>query len=466
VKLFRIALLVVLTVYSASAAWAQYGLYGSPETLRIPQTNAPQGGTGGNYAVPATYPDTATVQQIPPPPAAPVGYGQAPVSPAPALSAASPQAPITPIPAPAGQKYNGYGAVQDANGPYRGAMDCYERAACGQTADNCGSVCSSTCCCPWYASLSGLMLGRSESRRLWTTHKTGEDTDQMSNSQFGMQWKWGGEIRFGRRFCCECVPCAVEATYWSTESFYGMQSTINPDGTVSTPLIIKPLTFGNESAEDWFDGAGEHRLWRRDEVHNIEINFIREQLAWAYDSPWDIGWSVGARYFRFQENLTFGSLREDHEWGEDHGKYEAYFSDTATNNLIGLQVGFDAAYNVGSGVRFFVTPKAGIYCNCMDSEFQAHTGDGINGHGPYGYYPVHATKGGVAFLTQIDVGADWQISRNWGLRVGYRAVAITGLALADDQFPQYMADTLDLNDIQHTGSLLLHGAFAGVTYNF
>ena len=75
-RLFRIALFASIAVCSASAAWAQYGLYGAPEPLRVPQQNvapsypprlpaptyaapsyaAPT--TGPSYTAPAGYPNT------------------------------------------------------------------------------------------------------------------------------------------------------------------------------------------------------------------------------------------------------------------------------------------------------------------------------------------------------------------------------------------------------------------------
>ena len=134
---------------------------------------------------------------------------------------------------------------------------------------------------------------------------------------------------------------------------------------------------------------------------------------------------------------------------------------------MGVQFGFDAAYCLGCGVRFFISPKVGIYDNFMDSNFQARTGDWINGHtDDYGSFPACGTKNGLAFLTQIDVGVDWQFSRCWSARAGYRVVAITGVALADSQFPQYINDIPDIQNVQHTDSLVLHGAFFGITYNF
>ena len=117
-------------------------------------------------------------------------------------------------------------------------------------------------------------------------------------------------------------------------------------------------------------------------------------------------------------------------------------------------------------MRLFLTPKVGIYNNFMESNFQANTGDGINGTGPYGSFPVHATTNGLAFLTQLDAVAEWQFARNWSVRAGYRFVAVTGMGLAEDQFPQYMVDTPSIASIQHSSSLVLQGAFAGVTYCF
>ena len=47
------------------------------------------------------------------------------------------------------------------------------------------------------------------------------------------------------------------------------------------------------------------------------------------------------------------------------------------------------------------------------------------------------------------MGTEWQFTRNWSARAGYRVVAITGMGLADDQFPQYMVDTPEIANIQH-----------------
>ena len=75
---------------------------------------------------------------------------------------------------------------------------------------------------------------------------------------------------------------------------------------------------------------------------------------------------MGVRYFRFQESLSVSAINTDVAIGGG----DAYFNDTVTNNLIGPQIGFDLAYNVGCNVRLFINPKVGIYDNFVDSNFK------------------------------------------------------------------------------------------------
>jgi hypothetical protein len=457
---FRMTLAVLATLAAgSSAAWAQYGMYGSPDMLPVPQQNYPaqpaastayephQPGAQYRYPTPASSfsecQRTAWAslaepqsQQIPTPAGEPV-----PMAPPPS-DRPTPQYPCTIAPAPMTQ-------------------------GCGPRADACGEAiaCGQECCYPWYASMSAILLSRSDARRVWTSYEHGDETNQLTNTQFGLEWKAGGEGTLGRRFCCDCVPLALETTFWSGEAFFGSNCTTNPGGYVSTPLALNRLDFGSLGASLWFDDAQEHRLWRRDEYYNLEVNLVREQLAWACDSRWDIGWSFGVRYFRFQDFLQFGTLNHNGaNWGDLPNT--AYLSDRATNNLIGAQVGFDASWRMFNNVRLFVSPKFGIYDNYLESDFQAHTGNGIQARSPYGSFPVQGSANDIAFLTQIDAGVDWQFSRNWSARVGYRVVAISGVGLADDQFPQYITDIPEIEHVSRYSSLVLHGAFAGITYNF
>jgi hypothetical protein len=373
--------------------------------------------------------------------------------------------PDTGYPALTPEAYQLYQAYQSAGSSMSQPLS-QQGCQWGSSGGSCGAcnLCRQQGCCPWYASLSGLVMGRSDGRRFWTNYATNDEMIQLANSQLDLQWKWGGEVCFGRRFCCGCASWAVEATYWNTAPFSGFEEVTNPSGYVSTPLNVSQVFFDGVTADNWFENSVAHRLWRSDDFQNIEVNFIREQMNCVYGSPWDIGWSVGLRYFRFHDFFQLSSLAVNHDWGESAS--EAYLSDNITNNLIGPQFGFGAAYRLFPNVRLFITPKVGIYDNFMDHTFQARLGDGTNGTGVYGSFPVNSTRSGVAFLTQIDVGADWRFAQNWSARIGYRVVAVTGIGTADDQFPQYIVDKPEIANIQHCSSLVLHGAFLGGTYNF
>jgi hypothetical protein len=452
----------------------QYSYPAQPQ--RAPMYQPYQPGAQYRYPAPAMRAPMRTAALAPVAPNQPI---PAP-APLPAVGGTSP-APMEPAPQSSGMmnqmlaEQDGYGCEYggDSSGAYRGAVGRFQQSACGPQAEGCGydGYCGAGGYCPWYASMSVLVLGRGDARRFWTSYVDGHEEAQLSNSQFGMPWKAGGEARFGRRFCCGATPYALEAVFWSTEAFSGSQTTsLYPSGYVSTPLNADNIIFDiggvPYTANSFFDGARSHTLTRRDEFYNVEVNLIREQLAWACDSPWDIGWSVGVRYFRFEESLAFATLSHD-------GAGQAYFKDTVANNLVGVQFGFDAAYNVANCLRLFITPKVGIYDNFLNGRFEARARQGSGAYSDgsvdvpgYPGFPVNGSENGIAFLTQIDVGLDYQFTCNWSARLGYRVVAVTGTGLADDQYPQYLCDTPEMGSVQHYSSLVLHGAFCGLTYNF
>jgi hypothetical protein len=466
-----IALFACFAMCVVSTAWAQYGLYGSPDVLPVQQYPA-QSATAATYE-----PHQAGAQyQYPAPVAQPVAWA-APVE-QPALVQPAPMP--APSPSTVGQPAQGGGVMnqmlaEQGNGCAGG---CNGGGDCGQ-----GVYCGACCDRPWYASLSALTLGRSAGRRLWTSSERGQfEFMQLGNTDFSTAWSWGGEVQLGRRFCCDCTPYAIEATFWTTTAFTGAQTSVttlnttdNPEQTIGTPLQTDNVIFYLPNgvivpATSIFNNAVSSTVTRRDEFYDLELNLIREKMAWCCNSSWEIGWSLGVRYFRFQESLSVSAIAPD---AIVAGGADAYFNDTVTNNLVGPQVGFDLAYNIGCNFRLYISPKFGIYGNCVDSNFNAAgrqgSGayvDGTNGITQYPNFPAHGATTGVAFLTQIDLGLDWRFSQNWSAKVGYRVVAITGAGLADDEFPQFLCDTPEMANPQHSSSLVLHGAFLGLTYNF
>ena len=321
-----------------------------------------------------------------------------------------------------------------------------------------------------------LVLGRNQANKLWTTYETGNESNQMLNSQdIGLEWKWGGEVRFGRRFCCD--QWALEATYWTVDNFEGSVQGVNPNGFVSTTLTVGWVNFdGDPNSHNggtmWFDGALRHRLQRRDEFHNVELNLVRFSQPGLCSSCWDVDWLLGVRYFRFEENLLFSTEANPNNLPDPVlTDPNAFLEDNITNSLAGFQFGCNIDYTLLPGWRLFAAPRFGIYNNHIRHYFNAGLSDGTIavpdvGSGQTGSYPVNSSVDVVSFLTQFDVGVQWQFNPCWTVEAGYRVVAATGIGLADNQIPQQVVAIDELADIDRNGELILHGAFVGMTYNY
>ena len=491
-RFLRIPILLSFLGFGATSAWGQFGLYGSPEVLRLPQSNP-----YGEQAGPVTGRPWPLVQ---------------------ATSAADPSPSNVPLqpgpPNPQGADMGNQLPDESGCGGGPGCGGCGDCNAC----DACdvpsgpgwrlaqaqnrlcefafGSDCGHS---PWYASALALVMGRNTPNRLWTSYETGNNPNQLP-LRLSMQWRWGGEIRIGRRFCCDRCDSgcdsgcdsdyggstgtgagygfaglgggtwAVEATYWTLDAFQGL-TVITHASTVSTPLVVSAIEFAGVNGTVYFDSADEHRISRRNEVHNIEVSLVKYSPYIPASTGWDVSWLAGLRFFRFEEDFLFASLDTGFTWGEDGGIHQAYLNDHIVNNLIGFQLGFEAGYNAFGACRFFVVPKFGIYGNHITNRFNLYRGDGVVANptaasGVTGTYPVNSTRNVVSFLAQIDVGLDWQFAPRWAARVGYRAVVATEMGLADEQIPIYVVDIPEIAAIDSNADLILHGAFLGLTYNF
>ena len=458
-KCLQVLTLLAAISWTTSTAWAQFGLYGSPGLVTLPPVRS------------ETAPADSFSPRLGPRYASPLRQATAldPV----------PQQPAGEVPGPLqsnGVTPNVVDQMLSETSrplppPWGSDAGCEPGGGCGPA--GCGTLVDCGPCDPclqpkWYASASGLIMTRDKANRLWTTYESGNNPNQLPTDS-DWQWQGGGEIRFGRSF--SCGTWAVEATYWTLDPFTSMISQTHANG-VSTPLDFTDVVWADPllpgSPVDLFDGAAEHRVWRRAEVHNVELNVIRSQWDSNCCGPLDLDWSAGVRFFRFDEDLTFGSRDgSTTNWTGDLTGV-GYLDDEIVNNLVGAQFGCDLNYRVDAWA-LFLSPKVGIYNNRIEHRFSAYRGDGeLFDVAPAGYpsYPVSSTKDVVSFLTEIDLGLRWHFATMWSAEIGYRVVVATGMGLADHQIPNYVVDTPELADIDYNGNLLLHGGFAGLTCRF
>ena len=181
-KLLRVSAFVSLVACATANAWAQYGLYGAPEMLRLQPVPA-AAATNNNFVAPSAY-------QAEPASSGPVA-GNAPSSATPGYSqpmqmAAGPATMAMP-PVPANAAQQGFGVTgQSSPGPvppaltdpgyqpsympsfqagnaacnggagcgvYSGPVNQYQQAASGIGCEACNS-------CQWYGSVLALMMTR------------------------------------------------------------------------------------------------------------------------------------------------------------------------------------------------------------------------------------------------------------------------------------------------------------------
>jgi hypothetical protein len=328
---------------------------------------------------------------------------------------------------------------------------------------------TSDCDTDWFASFGLLYMGRNNPNRLWTTYESGNNPNQLTNTQdANAHWRGGIEVGLGRVICDSCW--SWEANYWTLDTMRGYESQTHPS-TVSTPLDVASIEFAGVNGTVLFDNAAEHRLWRSNDVHSFEFNFVRSYLTRDCDGGFSLNGLAGFRYFRFEEDLTFGSLADGGTWGGNGGLDEAYLEEDIENDLFGFQVGFDAQWHTGNRLSFFFAPKFGIYNNHISHRFSAYRGDGTDAtptvaSGMTGSYPVESSKDVVSFMAEVDLGIGYDITPRCTLELGYRVVALTGIGLADNQIPHYVVDIPEIADIDANGDLVLHGATLSLTYRF
>ena len=202
----------------------------------------------------------------------------------------------------------------------------------------------------------------------------------------------------------------------------------------------------------------------------LEVNFTRSRLRRQLSVASTIDFLVGVRWFRFQDGFLIRGAERAND-GSAYANDWLYLNDHVTNDLIGAQIGFNASYRFCDCCKAFITPKFGVFDNHITSDYNLYAVNSTNGQVYQGSsqtytnpnYPVHTTNDGFSFLTQVDLGLDWQATQHISAQVGYRVVAATGIALSDSQIPFFGNDTQAIGNIQHEDSLLLHGAFAGLT---
>lgn len=346
---------------------------------------------------------------------------------------------------------------------------------CGQPCcEPCAETCCDPCCEPvcgpcWYATVGGLYLTRNRPRFSQISFDTTDLVGQVLSTNNGLgQWDPGAIARLGWYLS---PTCALEATYWgvypgdATSTVYGA----NLVGALNSVFDFSPLNIGSDNVnDDLFDGAQAHRIQRDYDVHNVELNFIAGRLPMTPQCGFQVSYLAGLRYFRFTEDFLYASAHDNPIFGADPAS-EVYYDIRVRNNLWGFQLGGRADWFVTPRFSIYTAPKFGIYGNCMDHHSRIYNVNGTAVVGPGnplagGLFDIASDKSIASFLGEIDLGLQYQFSPCLSAEIGYRVLAVSGLAYATDQIPPHFADLPGVAMIDSNADLILHGGYAAVTW--
>jgi len=140
---------------------------------------------------------------------------------------------------------------------------------------------------------------------------------------------------------------------------------------------------------------------------------------------------VGGRYLNLDETMAFGS------------------NVATSNDMLGLQVGMLSQFLTHRHGWIDFEIKGGMYNNQMRLNVQDGAASTIQ------------ETDRTAFLGELSLSYNYQLSRHVAFRAGYNAFWLTGVALASQNLP--LAGTV-APVLNHNGDMVLHGPNLGLTY--
>lgn len=177
--------------------------------------------------------------------------------------------------------------------------------------------------------------------------------------------------------------------------------------------------------------------------------------------------SHGFRWFQLEDELEIGG---NVDGTAGYGPSDIYYKSEAENNLFGYQFGSRLSYCMGSRTMLNLGGKIGVYGNdatyfhsISTTTIPAYTDSQGAGAGD-----IFTEQSDVALsgLGELDLGLGYRISNCWTINGGYRVLAACGVATSLGQMPTEYTTAASAGSVRADDSLILHGAYVGLDYNW
>ncbi len=256
----------------------------------------------------------------------------------------------------------------------------------------------------------------------------------------------------------------------------GIDNSNPPDGDFVdpgdvAPIPANPASVGNlatflsgfaDPQVDGLDGNFRDTISFQSSFQSAEVNL--KYWAAMPPGPFDVSYIVGARYMRMREQFNFlGEAQFLPEAGVAADVTNALQTNTE-NDLWGVQVGIQGSFLKSTRWWVDFDLKGGMYNNhaTLITDFVQVT-DGattITGGGT-------STRDRTAWVGDLSIVGNWQMTPSCTFRIGYQAIFINGLVLAPDNAVGN-ADLLVLGSdtvrVDDGGELAYHGPIIGLTW--
>ena len=197
---------------------------------------------------------------------------------------------------------------------------------------------------------------------------------------------------------------------------------------------------GSESiAETFFPTGATAALTRSGDIHNVEVNYLQQARGPLNRLGLSLNETIlGFRYFQFNDNLTLNS------------NFSPGFVQGADNSLFGFQIGRRLEKQFGPRFGFAGVGKFGVFNNRLNSFLLDETGTTSGGG-----------KDDLSFLGELDLGVTYRFSQNARLKLGYRAIGVTEVGIAERQS---IADVPPVRVTDSDGDLTIDGGYIGIEF--
>ena len=215
--------------------------------------------------------------------------------------------------------------------------------------------------------------------------------------------------------------------------------------------------------QTYFNGADDIVQSRTNVFHNLEFNLLRNvgQYTTRHGRTGNFELLGGFRWFQFNEDYRLTA-----NWAA-YNPTNVYYDINVDNTLLGFQVGGRTEICMSDRVSLSLLSKLGVFNNHIshdqsitdsNARFAYLTAGGVDD------YVYSSDKNDLSLLGELDLGMTYRISSSSRLVFGYRAIGVSGIALAPAQIPNDFTLAADINDINSNGDLILGGGYAGLEF--